>query len=190
MIFEDYLTIQADAPPQDFPCMLGETGFSISTAALARSAFWRWCQDGMWPRSACRILEQGLHLSRLHGLLRVVPAGGAGPASESVWILGRSDQGLVSVVVRNACGADASRLHEDAGLALRQATRYTARLAVVLVQSCCADECMEGYRRFARDLGHTSARQDCIHASWHAESGKMLGHGWLAANDGGVSQAL
>ncbi|MFD4840074.1 hypothetical protein ACFWP0_21415 [Achromobacter sp. NPDC058515] len=179
MILKDYLTIQSDALPPDSPCMLGETGFSVPAAALAQSAFRRWCQDVALPASACRIMEQGLYLSGISGLLRVVPASGFGPDPESVWILGRSDQGLLSVVVRDACGADAQRLREDAALALRQAARYTARLAVVLVQSCRGDECMEGYRRFARELGPAPVEQGGIHAAWHSGAGKMLGHGWL-----------
>ena len=161
--------------------MLGETGFSMAAAALETTAFWRWCQEGALPASACRLLEQCLHLSCLSGLLRVVPASGLELEPESVWILGRSDQGLLSIVVRNARGADVQRLHEDAELALGQAARYTAKLAVVLVQSCSGDEATEGYRSFARDMGKGDApvAHDSVQAVWHAGAGKMLAHGWL-----------
>ncbi len=179
MILADYLTAPARAWPQE-PCrMLGETGFSMPDILPGRAAFQRWTRDQAFPPCPGLLLEQGLHLSRICGLVRALPADEDGAGLESVWILGRSDQGLISIVVRNAVHADVRRLHEDAELALKQAARYLAGHAAVLVQACGGGESMDGYARFARDLGCPPDQLQGVYAARHARTGLMLACAWL-----------
>lgn len=179
MILADYLTAHARAWPQEPGRMLGETGFSMPDTFHPHAAFRRWASDQALPPRPGLLLEQGLYLSRICGLVRAVPAGKDGIGFESVWILGRSDQGLISMVVRNAVHADVGRLHEDAELALKQAARYLAGHAVVLVQACGRGDRKDGYRRFAQDLGCPPEQLQHLYAARHARTGVMLACAWL-----------
>ncbi|GEM_PF-2012188 len=182
MILADYLTARSGPSPEHGFLLLGETGFSMPAAWCSASPFAHWMRDEALPRAACLLLEQGLHLSRLSGLVRAAPGSACGPDAEAAWILARSDQGLVSIVVRAAAGAGARRLREDAALALRQAARYLAGYAVVLVQGGPGEDAMEGYRRFAQDRGRGQVRADTLYASRDAGSGTMFACAWLGGD--------
>ncbi|WP_188589163.1 hypothetical protein, partial [Achromobacter denitrificans] len=73
-------------------------------------------------------------------------------------------------------------LREDAALALRQAARYLAGYAVVLVQGGPGEDAMEGYRRFAQDRGRGQVRADTLYASRDAGSGTMFACAWLGGD--------
>jgi len=179
MILADYLTVQSGASSEYAFQMLGETGFSMPAASCPPSALMHWERGEALPRSPCRLMEQGLHLSRISGLVRAVSGSLSGPDSEAAWILARSDQGLVSIVVRGAAGASALRLREDAALALRQAARYLAGYAVVLVQAGQGDESMDGYVCFARNRGRQQVRADTLYVNRDAGTGTMFACAWL-----------
>ncbi|MCY1532203.1 hypothetical protein D9M68_674590 [compost metagenome] len=179
MILADYLTVQAGASPEYVFQMLGETGFSMPAASCPSSPLRHWQRDEALPPAACLLLEQGLHLSGICGLVRAVSASASGPEAEAAWILARSDQGLVSIVVRGAAGASARRLREDAALALRQAARYLAGYAVVLAQANRGDESMEGYLCFAGKPGREQVRADTLYANRDAGTGTMFACAWL-----------
>lgn len=134
MKMPDYLMVSEGAAAARMAYPIGETGFSFRESERPNSALTAWIDADAIPPAARAVLQAKGQFEGLTGLIRVLTDVDAFGRFCAGWVLGRTTGGLVSIVVRDANRCSAKGLLDDAAFSVRQAERYCATSAVVLVQ--------------------------------------------------------
>jgi hypothetical protein len=134
MKIPDYLMVSEGTAPARMAYPIGETGFSFKESERPNSALTLWIDADAIPLPARAVLQSKGQFGALTGLIRVLTEVDGFGRFRAGWVLGRTTGGLVSIVVRDANHCSAKGLLDDAAFGVRQAERYCATSAVVLVQ--------------------------------------------------------
>lgn len=130
----DYLVVSERPTSERMAHLIGETGFSFKESERPNSALTSWIHSESIPQTARSVLQSNGQFEGLTGLIRVPTEADAFGRFRASWVLGRTTGGLTSIVVRDANHCSTKGLLEDAAFGVRQAERYCAISAVVLVQ--------------------------------------------------------
>ncbi|MEM5345646.1 hypothetical protein [Paraburkholderia azotifigens] len=139
MKMPDYLMVSEGTAPARKAYPIGETGFSFKEGERPNSALALWIDADAIPQAACAVLQAKGQFEGLTGLIRVLTEVDGFGRFRAGWVLGRTTDGLVSIVVRDANHCSAKGLLDDAAFGVRQAERYCATSVVVLVQQSDAN---------------------------------------------------
>lgn len=139
MKMPDYLMVSEGSAPARMAHPIGETGFSFKESERPNSALTLWINADAIPQAARAVLQAKGQFEGLTGLIRVLTEVDAFGRFRAGWVLGRTTGGLVSIVVGDANHCSAKGLLDDAAFSVRQAERYCATSAVVLVQQSDAN---------------------------------------------------
>jgi hypothetical protein len=161
----DYLTVRVGAQGREGLFLIGETGMTMRATHRVESTLARWMEGDGIPAQANDMLAADPRFQNLSGLIRVFAEPAGCSAYHAGWVLARSTAGLVSISVRDAATCDDAHLHDDAGLALRQAQRYCAQDAVVIVQGRALGETASAREALARAFGLADVRERTLYAS-------------------------
>jgi hypothetical protein len=132
----DYLIVSEAPASKRIAHPIGETGFSFKESERPNSALSPWIRAETIPQAARAVLQSKGQFEGLTGLIRVLTEADESGRFRAGWILGRAAGGLTSIVVRDANHCSAKGLRDDASFGIRQAERYCATSAVVLLQQC------------------------------------------------------
>ena len=139
MKMPDYLMVSDGTAPARMAFPIGETGFSFKETERPNSALTWWIDADAIPLAARAVLQSKGQFEALTGLIRVLTEVDGFGRFRAGWVLGRTTGGLVSIVVRDANYCSAKDLLDDVAFSIRQADRYCAACAVVLVQQSDAN---------------------------------------------------
>ncbi|CAD6559471.1 hypothetical protein LMG28727_06861 [Paraburkholderia kirstenboschensis] len=134
MEMPDYLMASESTTSVQMSRLIGETGISFRESERPNSALTSWIHAETIPETARSVLQSNGQFEGLTGLIRVLTEADAFGRFRAGWILGRTTDGLTSIVVRDANHCSTKTLLDDAAFAVRQAARYCATSAVILVQ--------------------------------------------------------
>ncbi|WOD15912.1 hypothetical protein [Paraburkholderia kirstenboschensis] len=179
MTLPNYLTVRTCDEAYGEPCLLGETGLTLSGSQRPSAQLTAWLAGADIPCKARQVLETDLNFTGVTGLIRVPLECGNVHGIRAIWILARTAAGLTSISVRDARSATEARLHRDAAFVRQQASRYFARHAILLIQSQSTTERMDEFARFSAVYGHACPVTDRIY-SMPADSDIRLSYAWLA----------
>jgi len=183
MVLPDYLTIRAQgsAEPQagGASCLLGETGMHLPRAGRPAAPLASWCGDAAMPARLRTLFASDEGLRDPVGLIRALAQPDAFGECAVAWILARTPGGLASLVVRAARACSATDLRDDARFARRQAERYGALRAVLLVQSTNAPDAA-AFASFAEAFGLRDVVPDRLYAVTGEEDDMALRCAWLS----------
>lgn len=179
MTLPDYLTIGTCDGAYGEPCLLGETGLTLSGSQRPSAQLTAWLAGADIPCKARIVLETDLNFTGVMGLIRAPLERGGVCGVRAIWILARTAAGLTSIVVRDARSATEAQLHRDAAFVKQQASRYFARHAILLIQSQSTTERMDEFARFSAVYAHAHPVTDHIY-SVQADSDIRLNYAWLA----------
>ncbi|WP_027802701.1 hypothetical protein [Paraburkholderia dilworthii] len=139
MKMPDYLMVSEGTAPAPMAYPIGETGFSFKESERPNLALTLWIDADAIPPAARAVLQSKGRFEALTGLIRVLTEVDGFGRFRAGWVLGRTTGGLVSIVVRDANHCSAKGLRDDAAFSVRQAERYCATSAAVLVQQSDAN---------------------------------------------------
>ncbi|CAD6551656.1 hypothetical protein LMG28727_05268 [Paraburkholderia kirstenboschensis] len=179
MTLPNYLTVGTCDGAYSEPCLLGETGLTLSGSQRPSAQLTAWLAGADIPRKARQVLETDLNFTGVTGLIRVPLECGSVHGIRAIWILARTATGLASIIVRDARSASEAQLDRDAAFVKQQASRYFARHAILLIQSQSTTERMDEFARFSAVYAHACPVTDQIY-SMQADSDIGLSYAWLA----------
>ncbi|SAL04329.1 hypothetical protein AWB78_06908 [Caballeronia calidae] len=151
-VLEAFVSVELQIPDVKSH-LLGDTGLSLPVSQRPRKLE-RWMMAPKLPEELRRLSRAHAGLSDLEGLLRVRLS--RPEPEDSVWILARATDSLVTILVRKAVDETATQFTSHVSFLATQARRYCCAAALLLLDERDGVDEFGVFRAFALEHGEAA----------------------------------
>lgn len=163
MKMPQFLTGLPDDIAVEAPFLIGESGFTLASKKRPVVPLSQWTH-GEIPQRARAAIEAQREFANVSGLIRVTADTGNPDGAHAQWVLARTANGLLSIVVQDAAGCDVGDVRGAANFAVAEGKRYAAVAAIVFLQQG-KDEEADCRNVLEESLGMQSIKPDRLYKS-------------------------